>query len=546
MKQLIISAILFLSGITAYAAVGDTFTQEGLTYVIKSNNTVGIYSVSNDVTECTITPTIIYKDITYNVTSIERDAFYWSNVTKVTLPNTITEIGYGAFRSSPLESINIPSTVKTIGAYAFYKTNIKTIEVPEGITVLENATFSQCYELESIKLPSSLEKISQATFYKSNLAKIEIPAKCTQIDAYAFEASSNLEEVILPNTITELSMGIFKDCTKLSKVNLPEALTSIKTMAFQGCAISSIHFPATVSSIEASAFNDVPLSSITLDENNETFTLIDGALYTKDKRFIYLYPRITESKKYDIIDGCVAVYGGAFYGCDVKTVTFPKNFLGLDAFAFCYSQLETVNLPNTVEIIYDQAFAGTKLSHITIPEGVKQLSEAILADCKNLKTVTLPTRLTDVGNRVFFQCTALETINCLGEVPSEFDAWETYTDPFFGVDCSKITVKCPQSALTAYKISEWGDFFTKIVGTDFSSILTQESEHITISIVNNSINIALIDNLETNISIFTAGGSLIFSKSFIGNNTEITDLPQGVYLISVSNNKTKTVQKIKL
>lgn len=531
---------------TAYATVGDTFTQEGLTYIIKSNNTVGIYSVSNDVTECTITSTITYNDITYNVVSIERDAFYWSNVTKVSLPNTITEIGYGAFRSSPLESINIPSTVKSIGAYAFYKTNIKSIEVPEGITVLENATFSQCYVLESIKLPSSLEKISQATFYKSNLAKIEIPSKCTQIGAYAFEASTNLEEVILPNTITELSMGVFKDCTKLSKVNLPESLTSIKTMAFQGCAISSIHFPATVASIEASAFNDVPLSSITLDENNETFALIDGALYTNDKRFIYLYPRITESKKYDIIDGCVAVYGGAFYGCDVKTVTFPENFLGLDAFAFCYSQLETVNLPNTVEIIYDQAFAGTKLSHITIPEGVKQLSEAILADCDNLKTVTLPTGLTDIGNRAFFQCTALETINCLGEVPSEFDAWETYTDPFFGVDCSKITVKCPQSALTAYKISEWGDFFTQIVGADFSGISTPESERITISIVNNSINIALIDNSETNVSIFTTGGSLIFSKSVIGNNIEIKDLSQGVYLISVSNNKTKTVQKIKL
>ena len=546
MKQIVLSLIIFLFGATAYAAVGDTFTQNGVIYIVTTDNTVSVYGVSSELTECAINATITEGNVTYSVTAIDRDAFYWSNVTKVTLPKTITEIGYGAFRSSPLESINIPTSVKSIGAYAFYKTNIKSIEIPEGITVLENATFSQCYVLESIKLPSTLEKISQAVFYKSNLAKIEIPAKCTQIDAYAFEGSSNLEEVILPNTITELSMGLFRDCTKLTNIIIPASVTTIKTEVFQNCGLTSIHFPAGVSAIEASAFNDVPLSTITLDENNETFTLIDGALYTKDKRFIYLYPRVTESKKYDIIEGCVAVYGGAFYGCDVKSVTFPENFLGIDAFAFCYSQLESVNLPNTIEIIYDQAFAGTKLSHITIPEGVTQLSEAILADCKNLESVTLPTRLTDVGNRAFYQCTALETINCLGEVPSEFDAWETYTDPFFGVDCSKITVKCPQSALTAYKVSEWGDFFTNIVGTDFSGISTPESDNISISVVDNNINITLSDNIETNVSIFTIGSSLVYNQNIVDNNIKINNLPQGVYIISISNKTAKTVKKIKL
>ena len=547
MKQIVLSLIIFLFGATAYAAVGDTFTQNGVTYIVTTDNTVSVYEVSSELTECAINATITEGDVTYSVTAIDRDAFYWSNVTKVTLPNTITEIGYGAFRSSPLASINIPSSVKAIGAYAFYKTNITSIELPEGITVLENAVFSQCYTLESIKLPSTLEKICQAAFYKCNISKIDVPESCTKIDAYAFEGCANLTEVNMPNTITELNIGVFQGCEKLEKINLPEALTTIKTMAFQDCAMPTIHFPAKVATIEANAFNNVPLATITLDDNNETFTLIDGALYTTDKRYIYLYPRVTESKKYDIIDGCVAVWGGAFYGCDIKNVTFPDNFIGIDAYAFCYSQLESVSLPSSIEVIFEQAFSGTKLTSISVPAGVTQLSDAVFADCTSLNTVTLPKGLKDVGNRAFYRCTALTTINCLGTTPSEFDAWETYTDPFFGVDCTKITVRCPQSALSSYKASEWGDFFQNIEGADLSNVTSLEIEDIEISTTDNTLQISMKNNANVNISVYTIDGKILYSENNVNHSVEISDLSQGVYIVSISNNNGfRTTRKIRL
>ena len=546
MKHLFISLVLFLCGATAHAAVGDTFSQNGVTYIVTTDNTVSIYEVSSELTECTIEASVTNGDVTYSVTAIDRDAFYWSNVTKITLPNTITGIGYGAFRSSPLESITIPSSVKTIGAYAFYKTNITSIEVPEGVTVLENATFSQCYSLENVKLPSTLEKICQAAFYKSKIAKIEIPAACKQIDAYAFEGCANLTEVNMPDAITEFTIGIFQDCEKLEKINLPEGLTTIKTMAFQGCALPSIHIPASVTTIEANAFNDVPLATITLDEKNETFTIIDGVLYTKDKRFIYLYPRITDSKKYAIIDGCVAVYGGAFYGCDIKTVTFPQGFLGIDSYGFCYSDLETVELPNSIEIIFEQAFAGTKLSQITIPESVTELSDAVLASCPNLKKVTLPAGLTDIGNRAFFQSSALETIYCTGAKPAEFNAWETYTNPFYGVDCSKVTVKCPKESLSEYQASEWSDFGFNIEGIDYSGVNSLTSNDIIINAGSNAITITLNCEGVTKIALITLDGKNIYNQISNEKDITITNLSQGAYILSIEVNGAHITKKVVL
>lgn len=544
MKHLILSFILGCVCLISNAAIGDEFTINGITYVVKSENTVGVSSASNDVVECTIPETVTNNSIDYTVVSIEKDAFYWSNVKNVALPSTITTIGYGAFRSSPLASISLPTGLTTIGEYAFYKTELTSITIPEGVTIIGASTFSQCTSLTEISLPSTLQKIGQGAFYKSSLTSINIPASCTTLAMYAFESCSKLAQITLPNGLIEIPMGLFQDCTSLTSISIPESVTTIKEASFQNTGITSIHFPKNVSAIQANSFNDTQLTSISVDENNVAFTLIDGALYSADKRFIYLYPRVTETKKYDIIDGCVAVWGGAFYGCDIKTVTFPDNFIGIDAFSFCYSQLESVELPNSITEIWEQAFAGTKLTNVTIPEGVTVLKEAILGDCKELTTVTLPSGLTDVGNRVFFRCTALTTINCLGTTPSEFDAWETYTDPFYGVDCSKITIKCPEAAVEDYKLSEWGDFFTNIEGTDFNGVEDNMFKEVEITTNNGIISINLYDEANCNVTISNINGTIISNLMNIHNNYSTDNLPHGIYIVSIKNDKSALTKKI--
>lgn len=101
MRHLILSFILGCVCFISNAAIGDEFTLNGITYVIKSENTVGVSSASNDIVDCSIPEIATNNSINYTVVSIEKDAFYWSNVKNISLPNSITTIGYGAFRSSP-------------------------------------------------------------------------------------------------------------------------------------------------------------------------------------------------------------------------------------------------------------------------------------------------------------------------------------------------------------------------------------------------------------------------------------------------------------
>ena len=92
----------------AYAAVGDTFVLDNVTYIVKSDNTVGIKKADSKVTSFNLTDQVTNEGTTYTVVSVEDYAFQYSEATALTLPSTITSIGYSAFSSCKAASIILP------------------------------------------------------------------------------------------------------------------------------------------------------------------------------------------------------------------------------------------------------------------------------------------------------------------------------------------------------------------------------------------------------------------------------------------------------
>ena len=545
MKNTVMTLMGLLACGFAQAAVGDTFETDGVTYVVKSEETVGVSSVASSVTSCTIPASITYDGADYKVVAIEEDAFYWSNVVKIELPETVESIKKGAFRSSPLAEINLPASLKEIGERAFYNTEITSIAIPDGVIRLENGTFQQCEELLSITLPSQLESIGGGVFYKCGFTDIEIPNSCKEIGAYAFENCKQLQKVTLPEGLLELKEGMFYGCSQLVDIQIPTSLTTIETATFQGVGLTSLHLPASVEVIKSNAFNGAPIETISVAAESPAFVVEDNVLYTKDHRFLYLYPRKGAPIVYNLHDDCVAIYGGAFYGTEVKEVIFPEGFLGIDSFAFCLSALERVNLPASVELLYEQAFAGTNLKQFNLPAGVTTLSDALLAECKQLTTVTLHDKLTEVGNRVFYYCSSLSTINCLGTTPPEFAPWDTYTNPFFNVDCDNVSIVCPIGTLSTYQLSEWGDFFLNILEADLSAV-TSVTGNKTWKVDTQSGKLVVKGVAGANVKVFASNGAVIAQQQGDTDAVTFSTLPNGIYVVSVTNNGVVQSQKVLL
>ena len=225
-----------------------------------------------------------------SVIDIENRAFEdCSSLVKVEIPDNGVNIGDDAFREcGALSNIVLPDSVKNIGTGAFIGTawleekqrenplvivNKAVIDgstcsgdvvIPNGVTRIGNGAF-RYGTLTGITIPNSVTSIGERAFYESSLVKITIPNSVTDIGGSAFMSCTSLERITLPEGITSLpatylyqeDSGFFSGCTALKEVQLPSTLKNINYLAFCYCpSLESITIPENVEQIENSAFAD--------------------------------------------------------------------------------------------------------------------------------------------------------------------------------------------------------------------------------------------------------------------------------------------------
>ncbi|MDR1793143.1 MAG: leucine-rich repeat domain-containing protein [Bacteroidales bacterium] len=161
LKTLIIALAMLAIGNAFAQNVGETFVSNGITYKITSlspnevkigddnnvavSNPTGSYVLPNSVQGGT-------GNLTYSVTAIGDGAFgACSNLTAVTIPNTVTIIGNFAFFGTGLTSITFPESVTTIRWGAFYHClSLTSVTIPTSVTTMGAGTFAECFALTEL------------------------------------------------------------------------------------------------------------------------------------------------------------------------------------------------------------------------------------------------------------------------------------------------------------------------------------------------------------------------------------------------------------
>ena len=85
-----------------------------------------------------------------------------NEITKITLPDTITLIRRSAFSVNMLSEVVIPPLVKGIGSFAFEDNLIETVEFNDGLERIDGHAFS-LNKLTSITIPASVKSIGLAS-----------------------------------------------------------------------------------------------------------------------------------------------------------------------------------------------------------------------------------------------------------------------------------------------------------------------------------------------------------------------------------------------
>ena len=315
------------------------------------------------------------------ITSVGYYAFYnYSNLTSVSIPDTVTSIGAGAFQSTGLTSVTIPGSVASIQTYAFSDCKALTsVNICEGVPVIGEKMFEYCTALTGITIPKSVNTIYSGAFLHSGLTSITIPNTVTSIGARAFEGCAELTSASVSGSVASFGGSVFRDCTKLTDVTLGSGLTGVGESMFSGCtSLTSITLPTSITSIGAYAFcNCLSLDHITIPGN--VTAIGDGA---------FQYCRNLTSAN---IIGSVTTIG-------------PKTF------QYC-NALETVVIPSSVTSFGDFSFdCCNALRSIRIPDGATSIGSYAFQDCYGLTSVTIPASMEFIASVAFRNCTGLTDI----------------------------------------------------------------------------------------------------------------------------------------
>ncbi|MGN0633282.1 MAG: leucine-rich repeat domain-containing protein, partial [Oscillospiraceae bacterium] len=235
------------------------------------------------------------------------------------------------------------------------------------------------------------------------------------------------EEVTIPDTlggypVTAIGMSAFHNKTGIRKIVIPDSVTSIGKNAFYWCSsLESINIPDSVTSIGINAFGSCRnLIEITVDEDNEYYSSVNGVLLDKNKTRLLAFPG-GYIGTFDIPDTVTDIENSAFYDCrKLEGVTIPTGVtvIGLQVFMSCYN-LKSVTIPSSVKRIGEKAFKNcTSLEYINIPDSVISISDSAFHSCTSLKSIVIPHKVTAISDRTFTFCSSLENVFLSDKVTS--------------------------------------------------------------------------------------------------------------------------------
>lgn len=249
-----------------------------------------------------------------SVTAIKGAAFGHSGIKTLNIPSSVTSIGNQVFMGSSLESITIPSTVTSFGDNVFNAcASLTSVTFENNITELPQQTFLNATSLREITLPSSLQSIGDRSFYGcTGLQSINIPSNVTHIYTSAFEGCSNLTSITIPTSVTIIGDKVFNNCSSLQSITI-EATTppTLGNKALNNTNNCPIYVPC--ESVQAyktatnwSKYADRITCAGGSDEPNNTVKLIQGGCYANSAESTFTYDQDGSGINYTLTGFAVA------------------------------------------------------------------------------------------------------------------------------------------------------------------------------------------------------------------------------------------------
>ncbi len=326
----------------------------------------------------------------------------------------LQKVTFGMFVDKEKNESDVYTGTITIGAEAFKNCRaLSVIENMKRMTSIWDSAFAGCVSLTELDLTELRVAGSNIFSDCTGLTNVTFSAS-TAIGKQMFSGCTRLTSVTFPGNA--LAEGTFNGCSALSSITFTsEDFTGFGAFALANTALESVTLPAGTYSLGGGAFSFCTrLRTVSLSEGthllpvsgnqsafsgcdlfgaytvpaaNPWHTAVDGILYSKDVTELVSVP------------------------CAKKNLTLPDSVTAIAGGAFAeVAALGEIDLSG-IASVGAYAFAGSGVTHVTLPAGMDTLSDGLFYGCRSLTEVTGLDHISTVGRETFRGCTALRTVD---------------------------------------------------------------------------------------------------------------------------------------
>ena len=484
--------------------------------------------------------------------SIPSNAFYkCSALTSIAIPDSITSIGYHAFYGCTNLASIVLDNVTSFGSCVFEGCSSLTSAGPIGgdysyqfgwTERIPDKAFDGCGSLISVTIPNGITSIGYETFRGCSALRTAGPIGgdydyqfgwTETIPDNAFRGCSALMKVTIPDSVTSIGYRVFdgcgalrtagpiggdynyqfgwveaipdkafQNCSSLTRVLIPNSITSIGNYAFYGCsALIGVTIPSNITSIGESAFRGcTSLMSVTIP------------------------------------DSVTSIGSLAFGDCSALKSAGPIG--GGYSYQFGWSE----SIPNN-------AFSNCSgLTSVTISKGITSIGYSSFSGCGALSNITIPSSVIAIKNNAFFGCGSLADVYYAGK-SEDWSAITGYNNipesanihyESTGADKSNEPAPSPTQSKSAiyFAPSNIGNIYSFLISLEVTAVIPDADDYETSDIQWTSI--------INGISSASAASAVSYEADGKTLRTTLTVISPGTYSVSTPDGRNASFTAVRI